>query len=220
MLDKNSLIKQIDAVLPQTHCGQCGFDGCKPYATAIIEGYADIDQCPPGGNAGAAQIAAILNIAPKPLNTAYGHPKPPAVAIIDETQCIGCTFCLRACPVDAIIGAAKHMHTVLTELCTGCERCIAPCPMDCISMVSVPGPVTPEIQQQIADGARERYHLRLLRLARNQQQRTRKPEQNQPQEAIIPTAQQATDAKQAAIQAAMERARAALARSNIPTRTK
>ncbi len=220
MLDKNSLTEQIDAVLPQTQCGQCGFDGCKPYATAIVEGHADIDQCPPGGDAGVAQIAAILNIAPKPLNTTYGHPKPPAIAVIDESQCIGCTFCLRACPVDAIIGAAKHMHTVLTELCTGCERCIAPCPMDCISMVSVPAPATPEIRQQIADGARERYHLRLLRLTRNQQQRTKKPEQNQPQEAPIPTAQQATDAKQAAIQAAMERARAALARSNIPTRTK
>ncbi|WP_350282241.1 RnfABCDGE type electron transport complex subunit B [Nitrosomonas sp.] len=220
MLDKNSLIEQIDTALPQTQCGQCGFDGCKPYATAIVEGHADIDQCPPGGDAGVAQIAAILNIAPKPLNTTYGHPTPPAVAVIDESQCIGCTFCLRACPVDAIIGAAKHMHTVLTELCTGCERCIAPCPMDCISMVPVPGPATPEIQQQIADGARKRYHLRLLRLTRNQQQRTKKPEQNQPQEAPIPTAQQATDAKQAAIQAAMERARAALARSNIPTRTK
>ena len=217
MLDKNSLIEQIDAVLPQTQCGQCGFDGCKPYATAIVEGHADIDQCPPGGDAGVAQIAAILNIAPKPLNTTYGHPKPPAIAVIDESQCIGCTFCLRACPVDAIIGAAKHIHTVLTELCTGCERCIAPCPMDCISMVSVPGPATPEIRQRIADGARERYYLRLLRLAR-QQQRTRKPEQNKPKEATIPTAQQATDAKQAAIQAAMERARAALARSNIPNK--
>lgn len=213
MLDKNSLTEQIDAVLPQTQCGQCGFDGCKPYATAIVEGHADIDQCPPGGDAGVAQIAAILNIAPKPLNTTYGHPKPPAIAVIDESQCIGCTFCLRACPVDAIIGAAKHMHTVLTELCTGCERCIAPCPMDCISMVSVPAPATPEIRQQIADGARERYHLRLLRLARH-----RKPEQNKLKEAPIPTVQQATDTKQAAIQAAMERARAALARSNIPNK--
>ncbi len=93
MLDKNSLTEQIDAVLPQTQCGQCGFDGCKPYATAIVEGHADIDQCPPGGDAGVAQIAAILNIAPKPLNTTYGHPKPPAIAVIDESQCIGCTFC-------------------------------------------------------------------------------------------------------------------------------
>ncbi len=219
MLDKISLIEQIDTLLPQTQCGQCGFDGCKPYATAIVEGRADIDQCPPGGDDGVAEIAAILNTAPKPLNTAYGHPKPPAVAVIDETQCIGCTFCLRACPVDAIIGAAKHMHTVLTELCTGCERCIAPCPMDCISMVPVPGPATLEIRQQIADGARERYHLRLLRLARNHQQYTRKPKQDKPQKTTIPTAQQAADEKQATIQAAMERARAALARSNIPTKT-
>ncbi|MXS85053.1 RnfABCDGE type electron transport complex subunit B [Nitrosomonas sp. HPC101] len=215
MMDKNKLIEQIDAALPQTQCGQCGFDGCKPYARAIVEGQADIDQCPPGGDAGVATIAAILHIAPKPLNTAYGHPKPPSVAFIDEAQCIGCTFCLRACPVDAIIGAAKCMHTVLTELCTGCERCIAPCPMDCISMVPIPSPATPEIQQQLANGARERYHLRQLRLARNQQQ-TRKPERNKPGADTAPTLQQAAATKQAAIQAAMERARAALARSNIP----
>lgn len=214
MLDKNKQVEQIDAVLPQTQCGQCGFDGCKPYAIAIVEGRADIDQCPPGGDAGAAAIAAILHIAPKPLNTAYGHPKPPAVAIIDEAQCIGCTFCLRACPVDAIIGAAKCMHTVLTELCTGCERCIAPCPMDCISMVPVSAPASPEIRQEMADSARERYHFRQLRLARSQQkQQTLK--QNGPGTAIDPT-EQAASKRKAAIQAAMERARAALAHSNIP----
>ncbi|SCX05131.1 electron transport complex protein RnfB [Nitrosomonas eutropha] len=217
MLDKSKLIEQIDAVLPQTQCGQCKFDGCRPYAVAIAEGRADIDQCPPGGDAGTAAIAAILNIAPKPLNTAYGHPKPPAVAVIDEAQCIGCTFCLRACPVDAIIGAAKCMHTVLTELCTGCERCIAPCPVDCISMVPVPKPATPEIQQQMADSARKRYHLRQLRLARNQQE-SRKPKQNKPGADTSFVTQQATDMKKAAIQAAMERARAALARSNIPAK--
>ncbi|MXS79803.1 electron transport complex protein RnfB [Nitrosomonas eutropha] len=215
MPDKSKLIERIDAVLPQTQCGQCKFDGCRPYAVAIAEGHADIDQCPPGGDAGAAAIAAILNIAPKPLNTAYGHPKPLAVAIIDEAQCIGCTFCLRACPVDAIIGAAKCMHTVLTELCTGCERCIAPCPVDCISMVPMSEPATPEIRQQIADSARERYHLRQLRLARNRQ-KSRKPKQNRLRANTISATQPATDMKKAAIQAAMERARAALARSNIP----
>ncbi|MCC6917072.1 RnfABCDGE type electron transport complex subunit B [Nitrosomonas sp.] len=217
MPDNNLLIEKIDAVLPQTQCSQCGFDGCKPYAEAIVKGHADINQCPPGGDATAARIAAILNIASKPLNTAYGYPKPPAVAVIDEDWCIGCTFCLRACPVDAIIGAAKYMHTVLTELCTGCERCIAPCPMDCISMVPVPEPATPEIRQQKADDARERYHLRKLRLARNQR-RIKKPDQNPSEKSTAAATLQAINAKQAAIQAAMEKARTALARSNIPTR--
>lgn len=219
MPNKNLLTEKIDAVLPQTQCGQCGFDGCQPYAEAIADGHADINQCPPGGDTTAARIAAILNIAPKPLNTAYGHPKPPAIAVIDEDLCIGCTFCLRACPVDAIIGAAKYMHTVLIELCTGCERCIAPCPMDCISMVPVPEPATPEIRQQKAEDARRRYHFRKFRLARNQQH-TKKPGQD-PSEADTATAtQQAISAKQAAIQAAMERARAALARSGIPIKNK
>lgn len=213
MLDKNKLIEQIDAVLPQIQCGQCGFDGCKPYAAAIAEGHADIDQCPPGGDAGVAAIAAILHVAPKSLNTAYGHPKPPAVAVIDEAQCIGCTFCLRACPVDAIIGAAKYMHTVLTELCTGCERCIAPCPMDCISMAPIAAPPTAEARQKRADSARKRYHSRQLRLARNQQKQLPKRDEH---EAATHSAEQATNKKKAAIQAAMERARAALAHSNIP----
>lgn len=218
MPDKDRLIKQIDAVLPQTQCGQCGFDGCMPYARAVVEGQADINQCPPGGDAGAAAIAAMLNIPAKSLNTAYGHPKPPAIALIDEAQCIGCTFCLRACPVDAIIGAAKHMHTVLIELCTGCERCVAPCPVDCISMVPVPEPATPEIRQQKADDAREHYQRRQLRLARDQQQRTEKLELRRPKDNPAPDTQQATDPKQAAIRAAMERARIALAHANIPTK--
>lgn len=214
MPDKDTLIAQIDAVLPQTQCGQCGYDGCKPYAIAIVEGHADIDQCPPGGDAGVAAIATILNVTPKPLNTAYGYPKPPTVAVIDETQCIGCTFCLRACPVDAIIGAARYMHTVLTELCTGCERCIAPCPMDCISMVPVSKPATPEIRQQKADDARERYQRRQLRLTRDQQKH-QKLKQNRPAASTDLPAQTA-DKKKAVIQAAMERARAALAHSGIP----
>lgn len=209
MLDKFTLIEQIDAVLPQTQCGQCGFDGCKPYATAIAEGRADINQCPPGNNAGVQKLAAILNIAPKLHDTTYGHPKPNAVAVIDEAQCIGCTFCLRACPVDAIVGAAKQMHTVLYEACTGCERCIAPCPMDCISMQEVPEPATPQIQQQLADRARERYHFRLQRLARDQQTRADKL-QKRVTASAAQTSQDLPATKQAVIQAAMERARAKL----------
>ncbi len=214
MQDKPILIERIDAILPQTQCGQCGFDGCRPYATAIVEGRADINQCPPGDDAGIAELAAILNVAPKPLNTAYGLPKPGAVAIIDETHCIGCTFCLRACPVDAIIGAAKQMHTVITEECTGCERCIAPCPMDCISMKPIADPVTPEARLRSAARARERYHFRLHRLARDKQVRTEKPEQKIRMTDTAPTAQPASDAKQAIIQAALERAQALIHRNS------
>lgn len=214
--DKNKLIEQIDAILPQTQCGQCGYDGCKPYATAIVEGQADINQCPPGGDAGVTAIAATLNIASKSLNTAYGHPKPLAVAVIDEERCIGCTFCLRACPVDAIIGAAKCMHTVFSDLCTGCERCLAPCPVDCISMVLIPAP-PPAVQQEMADDARQRYQLRQLRLARHQQQKKQPSKLKQPGTSPSTTAL-ATDKKKAAIQAAMERARAALEQANIPFR--
>lgn len=210
MLDKFTIIERIDAILPQTQCGQCGFDGCKPYATAIAEGRADINQCPPGDNAGVQKLAAILNIAPKPLDTTYGHPKPKAVAVVDESQCIGCTFCLRACPVDAIVGAAKQMHTVLSEACTGCERCIAPCPMDCISMQEVAEPATPVIQQQLADRARERYHFRLQRLARDQQTHAKKLQQKRVTASAAQTAQDTPASKQAIIQAAMERARAKL----------
>lgn len=118
-------------------CGQCGYSGCEPYAAAIVEGRADINQCPPGDDDGIRNIATLLGIEPKPLNTRHGLPKPRVVAVIDENLCIGCTFCIRACPVDAIVGAAKQMHTVLTDECTGCELCMAPCPMDCIAMVPV-----------------------------------------------------------------------------------
>lgn len=213
MQDKNKLIEKIDAILPQTQCSQCGYDGCKPYATAIVKGQADIDQCPPGGDIGVAAIAAILNITPKPLNPVYGHPKPPAVAIIDEEQCIGCTLCIRACPVDAIIGAAKCMHTVLSDLCTGCERCIAPCPVNCISMVPIPIP-SPEEQQKMANGARQRYQLRQLRLAHQQQQKQQVISAQA--ETKTTAAVLAADKKQAAIQAAMQRARATLEQAKIP----
>lgn len=215
MPDKHTLIEQIDAVLPQIHCGKCGFDGCRPYAMAIVEGRADIDQCPPGSDAVIVKLATILNVMPKPLNTAYGHPTSPAVAIIDETQCIGCTFCLRACPVDAIVGAAKHMHTVLTDICTGCERCIAPCPMDCISMEPVPAPATPEIRLQSVDHARERYRIRSIRLARDQRSSIKEPEQEIQITNTSAVTQQTANRKQAIIQAAIERARAAHAQANF-----
>ena len=136
-VEENPLVEQIDAILPQTQCGQCGFPGCKPYAQAIAEGRADINRCPPGGEPGIRKLAALLGVEFKPLNAEAGETKPKALAVIDETVCIGCTLCLQACPVDAILGAAKQMHTVIADECTGCELCIAPCPVDCIHMVPI-----------------------------------------------------------------------------------
>jgi electron transport complex protein RnfB len=137
-IEGDPLIARIDAILPQTQCGQCGFPGCKPYATAIAEGRADINQCPPGGDAGVHALAdllgPLLGVEYKPLNAENGVEKPKAVAFIDEKTCIGCTLCIQACPVDAILGAAKHMHTIISSECTGCELCVAPCPVDCITM--------------------------------------------------------------------------------------
>jgi len=129
------LVDAIDRILPQTQCAQCGFPGCRPYAAAIARGDADINQCPPGGEAGVRALATLLGREPKPLDATHGSEKPPRIAWIDEDVCIGCTKCILACPVDAIIGAPKLMHTVLIDACTGCDLCIAPCPVDCIHML-------------------------------------------------------------------------------------
>ena len=131
------LVDKIDAVLPQTQCGQCTYPGCRPYAEAIARGAADINQCPPGGEAVIQTLADLLGRDPKPLNPEHGEEKPKTVVIIDEETCIGCTLCIQACPVDAILGAAKHMHTVITAECTGCDLCIPPCPVDCIHVVTL-----------------------------------------------------------------------------------
>jgi len=129
------LIEAIDRLLPQTQCGQCNFPGCRPYATEIAAGKADINQCPPGGIDGIRALAELLGREPKPLNPANGIEKPRVVALIVEEDCIGCTKCIQACPVDAIIGAPKRMHTVIASLCTGCELCLPPCPVDCIELI-------------------------------------------------------------------------------------
>ena len=136
-VDGDPLVDKIDAILPQTQCGQCGFLGCRPYATAIASGEADINQCPPGGQTTIVALADLLGREAKPLNAKHGQPKPKMVAIIDEATCIGCTLCIQACPVDAILGAAKQMHTVIAAECTGCELCVAPCPVECIDMIPV-----------------------------------------------------------------------------------
>jgi electron transport complex protein RnfB len=136
-VEGNPLVEKIDAVLPQTQCGQCGFPGCMPYAEAIAKGEADINMCPPGGEEGIHKLAELLGVDFKPFGEGAG-PRAKAVAFIDEQNCIGCTLCLQACPVDAIVGAAKQMHTIIAAECTGCELCIAPCPVDCISMRPLP----------------------------------------------------------------------------------
>lgn len=136
-VEGDPLVDKIDAILPQTQCGQCGFPGCKPYATAIAKGEAAINQCPPGGEEGVKKLAELLGVEAPPLDETHGTTKPKSVAFIDENTCIGCTLCLQACPVDAILGAAKQMHTIIASECTGCELCLAPCPVDCISMVEI-----------------------------------------------------------------------------------
>lgn len=125
----------IHALLPQTQCTRCGYQGCRPYAEAIARGEAEINRCPPGGSATLTQLATLLHRPVMPLDSSCGVEGPPRVAVIDESRCIGCARCLPPCPVDAIIGAQRQMHVVLSEVCTGCELCIAPCPVDCISLV-------------------------------------------------------------------------------------
>ena len=131
----NNLIERLDRVLPQTQCGQCGFEGCHPYAEAMARGEAQVNRCPPGGDAGARALARILDVPPLPYDRSRGLHKTKQVALIVEADCIGCTKCIQACPVDAIVGGAKHMHVVIEPLCTGCELCVPACPVDCIVMV-------------------------------------------------------------------------------------
>ena len=165
----DTLADRIDALLPQTQCTRCGYQGCRPYAEAIAKGEAPINQCPPGGAAGIVKLADLLKTLPQALNPVNGIEKPLEVALIDESLCIGCTLCIQACPVDAIVGAPKMMHTVLNSWCTGCELCIAPCPVDCISMA----PVTPARNWGDADAAlaRQRYYFRNDRLAEEQREK-------------------------------------------------
>ena len=154
-----SLATRIDALLPQTQCTKCGYAGCRPYAEAIASGAADIDRCPPGGDAGVARLALLLDRPAKPLDPACGAYRAPQVAVIDEATCIGCTKCIQACPVDAIVGASKLMHTVIAQWCTGCELCLPPCPVDCIVLA-------PVAALPAAALSRERHQGRAARLER------------------------------------------------------
>jgi len=132
------LVERLDRLLPQTQCGQCGYAGCRPYADAMARGEAGIDHCPPGGDAGARALARVLGVPAKPYDRSRGEQLPPQVAVVVEADCIGCTKCIQACPVDAIVGASKAMHVVIDPLCTGCALCVPACPVDCIVMELLP----------------------------------------------------------------------------------
>ncbi len=160
--------RAIDALLPQTQCTRCGYDGCKPYAEAIASGAAEINQCPPGGAATIRALAELTGRPALPLNPANGVEGPELVALIDEERCIGCAKCLPPCPVDAIIGMRRQMHTVVAELCTGCELCVAPCPVDCIEMMPRASLPVRYAAPSAAEN-RERFEARNSRVARRAQ---------------------------------------------------
>jgi electron transport complex protein RnfB len=183
--------EQIDAILPQTQCGLCSFNGCMPYAEALANKSAAIDLCPPGGVSGLIEIAKLVNENPEPfIAEMKKKEKPTLVAVIREAECIGCAKCIKACPVDAILGSAKQMHSVITDECTGCELCVAPCPVDCIDMVEIPKTENKSTQY------RKRYYARQQRLA------TERDAQRAPRQA----SQQVTEKKDY-IQAALLRAK-------------
>lgn len=212
-----SLTDQIEDLLPQTQCTKCGYPACRPYAEAIAAGTANYNQCPPGGTEGIQRLAALLGKPVIPLNPVNGVERPRPVAVIDEALCIGCTLCIQACPVDAIVGAAKQMHTVLPELCTGCDLCVAPCPVDCIAMVeATPGKTGWDAwSQEQADAARERHNFRVFRLRRDKEENdarlaakaVAKLKAMEAEAAMTPEETAAQERKKAIIQAAMERAR-------------
>lgn len=208
---------RIEDLLPQTQCTKCGYAGCRPYAEAIAEGSAAYNQCPPGGAEGVARLARLLGKPVIPINPVHGLERERPVALIDESVCIGCTLCIQACPVDAIVGAAKQMHTVIAELCTGCDLCVPPCPVDCIAMI----PVTPgktgwdAWSQQAANAARRRHDQRTARLQREKADNdarlaakaAAKMKEVNAEMAVTPEEQAEKERKRAIIAAAMERAR-------------
>jgi len=212
-----TLADQIEDLLPQTQCTKCGYPACRPYAEAIARGEADINQCPPGGMEGVARLSALTGRPVIPINPANGIERPRPVAFIDEALCIGCTLCIQACPVDAILGAAKQMHTILPSLCTGCDLCVAPCPVDCISMSPVTGDRTgwDAWSQQQADAARARHDFRSERLQREKDENDARLAAKAVEKMRAVTAEQTNTAeelaekerKRAIIAAAIERAR-------------
>jgi Na+-translocating ferredoxin:NAD+ oxidoreductase subunit B len=205
---REGVVNAIDALLPQTQCRRCGYAGCRPYAQAIAVGTANINRCPPGGDLTVAALARLLQRDPPPLDRTRGEHAAPRRAVIDEARCIGCTKCIQACPVDAIVGAAKQMHTVIADECTGCELCVPPCPVDCIDLMTAGPDRVPAVDVQArakADRARRRFEFRKLRLARDQAERAASKRDC---ESCRPTLAE----KKAAIQAAVARVKAKRAR--------
>jgi Na+-translocating ferredoxin:NAD+ oxidoreductase subunit B len=223
VIDSKTLADRIEDLLPQTQCTKCGYPACRPYAEAVASGEANYNQCPPGGAEGIARLAALLGKPVIPLNSANGVERPRPLAVIDEQICIGCTLCMQACPVDAIVGAPKQMHTVIAERCTGCDLCVPPCPVDCIAMPAVTGEATgwDAWSQNQADAARARHNRREARLAREREaaearaaarrasSSTAAPVMttNTAASTAAPVADDAEAKKRAIIQAALERAR-------------
>ncbi|WP_116148609.1 electron transport complex subunit RsxB [Paraburkholderia sp. BL27I4N3] len=226
MTDTRTLADRIEDLLPQTQCTKCGYPACRPYAEAVASGEANYNQCPPGGAEGIARLAALLGKPVIPLNSANGVERPRPLAVIDEQVCIGCTLCMQACPVDAIVGAPKQMHTVIVELCTGCDLCVPPCPVDCIALPPVTGEATGwnAWSQAQADAARARHDRREARLAREREaaearaaarragstptaQVTETTAASEATPSAAPAADDADAKKRAIIQAALERAR-------------
>ena len=212
-----SFTARIDALLPQTQCTRCGYPDCHAYAEAIASGEADINRCPPGGAEGIVRLAALTGRPAKPLDLQRGTEAPRALAVIDEDWCIGCTLCIKACPVDCIVGASKQMHTVVDEQCTGCELCVPVCPVDCIAMVEVTSPRTgwEAWSPAQADEARQRYAFHRLRVERDRRENDeRLAAKAQAKLADLQSQSRITDPellqrKRAVIEAAIARAKAA-----------
>jgi electron transport complex protein RnfB len=210
------LAAALDAALPQTQCKRCGYPDCRRYAEAMAAGEAEINQCPPGGAEGVARLARISGRPVLPLNPAHGTEGPLQLAVVDEAWCIGCTLCIKACPVDCIVGAPKQMHTVIDALCTGCELCLPACPVDCISLVNVSGQRHgwDAWSAAQADEARARYAARQARTAEQADaQRERLIAKAEAKLADLPAATRITDpatvqTKRSVIEAALARARA------------
>ena len=215
--NRTPLATRIDAVLPQTQCGKCGYDGCRPYAEAIAGERIPINRCPPGGERVIRKLAAITGQPRLALDTSRGLHTAPQLARIDESRCIGCTLCIQACPVDAIVGAAKLMHTIIADHCTGCELCLPPCPVDCIEIVAAPARISlfPEPSRPRADAARARYARRRARLERERRERAEhlaakaEHERAAPENALDP----AQERKRAIVAAALARAKEKLAQA-------
>ena len=196
-------VKTIQDLLPQTQCGECGYAGCRPYAEALAQGSAPIDRCPPGGAATVKALGALLQVDPTPyLSAAEANTRLPAVALIRETECIGCTKCIQACPVDAIFGTAKNMHVIIDHECTGCGLCVEPCPVDCIELLNLAAPL---YDKNTAENHYEAKKIRLLQAEQVKEQAYRekrliaKKAQSQQQDIL---------AKQSYIQQALARVQA------------